>query len=285
LYYDVPFPVISIFTLLSFIEFLMDNNLSVPTVKNYISSIKSAFKTSNVSISAFESTQLTLALSSLSKNWRPPISIKPVISPSQFSQIIHNARRLPLHQFYVVSFLFGYMALLRISNVAPTSRSTFDPLRHLRRGDVSITTQGLCIHLRWTKTLQRHRQSARIHILSIPGSSLCPLAAFQSLQRSYPVHPTDPILSYRVLGQLFIISQSQIRRALKRLVLSLNLHPNISFHAFRHSGASLAFASGIPFQSIQSHGTWASDALWAYIGSDARDMAVPRFFSTVFSSF
>jgi hypothetical protein len=95
-----------------------------------------------------------------------------------------------------------------------------------------ITTQGLCIHLRWTKTLQRHRQSARIHILSIPGSLLCPLAAFQSLQRSYPVHPTDPILSYRVSGQLFIISQSQIRRALKRLVLSLNLHPNISFSLF-----------------------------------------------------
>jgi hypothetical protein len=277
----VAFPVISVFTLLSFIEFLMDNNLSVPTVKNYVSSIKSAFKTTNVPISAFESPQLTLALSSLSKNWRPPISIKPVLSPSQFSQIIHNSRRLPLHQFYILSFLFGYMALLRISNVAPTSRSTFDPLRHLRRGDVTVTTQGLCIHLRWTKTLQRHRQSARIHIFSIPGSSLCPVAAFNSLQRSYPVQPTYPFLS----GQLILSTQSQIRRALKRLVLSLNLHPNILYHAFRRSGASLTFASGIPFQSIQSHGTWASDALWAYIGPDARDLAVPRFFSSVFSSF
>jgi hypothetical protein len=64
LYYDVSFPVISIFTLLSFIEFLLDNKLSVPTVKNYVSSIKSAFKTSNVPITAFESPQLTLALSS-----------------------------------------------------------------------------------------------------------------------------------------------------------------------------------------------------------------------------
>jgi integrase len=114
---------------------------------------------------------------------------------------------------------------------------------------------------------------------------LCPLAAFTSLQRSYPVHPTDPLLSYRISGQLFLITQSQIRRALKRLVLSLNLHPNISFHAFRRSGTSLDFASGIPFQSIQSQGTWASDALWAYIGPDARDLAVPRFFSSVFSAF
>jgi hypothetical protein len=83
-----------------------------------------------------------------------------------------------------------------------------------------------------------HRQSARIHILAIPGYLLCQLAAFKSLQRLYPVHPTDPFLSYRISGQLFIITQSHIRRALKRLVLSLNLHPNISFHEIHHYGAS-----------------------------------------------
>jgi hypothetical protein len=39
-------------------------------------------------------------------------------------------------------------------------------------------------------------------------------------------------------------------------------------------------ASGVPF-AIQAHGTWASDLLWAYI--DARDITVPRFFSSVFA--
>jgi hypothetical protein len=49
--------------------------------------------------------------------------------------------------------------------------------------------------------------------------------------------------------------------------------------------ASLAFASGIPFHSIQAHGTWSSDALWAYIDANARDVAVPHLFSSVFSGF
>jgi hypothetical protein len=41
----------------------------------------------------------------------------------------------------------------------------------------------------------------------------------------------------------------------------------------------------VPFHSIQAHGTWSSDALWAYIDAGARDASVPRLFSRVFSSF
>jgi integrase len=134
-----------------------------------------------------------------------------------------------------------------------------------------------------TKTLQRYRQSARIRLFSIPNYPVCPVKAFGALQRSYPVLATDPFLSYRASGQLFLITQAHLRRSLKRLLLTLNLSPHLSFHSFRRSGASLAFASGVPFAAIQAHGTWASDSLWAYIDADARDTTVPRFFSSVFA--
>jgi integrase len=285
LYNDLSFPGIGILTLLSFMEFLLDSNLGVPTVKNYISSVKSAFKAASVSIEVFDSPQLALALSSLTKSWRPQVSAKPVLSPQQFSNLISHCSRLPLHIFYVNAYLLGFMALLRISNVASSSRATFDPFRHLRRGDVSVVNGCLCIHIRWSKTLQKHRQSARIKLFPIQGSHLCPVQAFLRLQRSFPVKQEDPFLSYRVAGQLFLITQSQLRRALKKLVTSLHLDPRISFHVFRRSGASLAFSSGIPFAAIQAHGTWASDALWAYIDADARDTTVPQFFAQVFANF
>jgi hypothetical protein len=50
IYYDVAFPLIGIHTLLAFIEFLMSSDLAVPTVKNYISSIKTYFKCNGVNI-------------------------------------------------------------------------------------------------------------------------------------------------------------------------------------------------------------------------------------------
>jgi integrase len=269
--------------LLSFIEFLADNHLAPPTIRNYISSIKSNFNSVGLCVSAFNSPHISLALLSLSKNWVPNVSLKLVFTPSQFIQHIIHSSRLPLHIFYKSAFIFSFMALLRISNVAPPSPSTFDPMRHLRRGDVTLSHGSLSIFIRWSKTLQRHRQTARIVLFSIPGSPACPVEAFKTLQRSYPVRPSDPFLSYRVSGSLFLISQSHLRRALKRLISSLSFNPSLSFHSFRRSGASLAFASGVPFQAIQAHGTWTSDALWSYIDADARDHSVSHCFTRVFS--
>jgi integrase len=151
----------------------------------------------------------------------------------------------------------------------------------MRRGDIVVLKDSIIINL---KTLQRYRQSARVRLFAIPGSPICPVVAFLALQRSFPVLPTDPLLSYRASGKLFLVTQSQIRRALKRSVLLLGFSPHLTFHSFRRSAASLAFASGIPFQSIQAHGTWSSDSLWAYIDVDARDSSVARLFSSVFSS-
>jgi integrase len=283
-YYDVCFPAIGIHTLLSFIEFLINSNLSVPTVKNYVTSIKSFFKANSLPSEVFLSHHLTLALASLTKNYSPPTSIKLIFTPQQFLQLIVSSAHLPLHVIYRMAFILGFLGLFRISNVAPPSSAKFDPLRHMRRGDVSILGDSILVHLRWTKTLQKYRQSARIRLFHIPNSPVCPVAAFLSLKRSYPVLATDPLLSYRASGQLFLITQSHLRRALKRLLLLLGLSSSLTFHSFRRSGASLAFASGVPFQAIQAHGTWASDSLWAYIDANARDCTVPRFFSSVFAS-
>jgi integrase len=248
-----------------------------------VSSIKSKFLACSISVGVFDSPQCTLTLSSLSKNWTPPLSIKPVLSPTQLARLVARCSSLPFHVFYKIAFIFAYMALLRISNIAPPSFATFDPLRHLRRGDVIIHSNYLQINLRWTKTLQKYRQSAIIKLFPIPNSTLCPIQAFRALQCGYPVRPTDPFLSYRSSGRLFLITQSDLRRAIKKLISALNYHPNITFHSFRRSGASLAYASGVPFDAIQAHGTWASDALWCYIDADARDPAVPLLFSRVFS--
>jgi hypothetical protein len=218
----VSFPLITIHTLLSFIEFLLFSNLSVPTVKNYITSVKSFFKSNSISVEVFASHHLTLASSSINKNYSPPISLKLIFSPHQFLHLIISTSQLPLHIFYKMAFILGFLGLLRISNIASTSRATFDPIRHLRRGDVTVSGESIVIHLRWTKTLQRYRQSARIRLFSIPNSLVCPLKAFLSLHRSHPVLPTDPFLTYRASGQHFLITQAHLRRALKRLLHTLN---------------------------------------------------------------
>ena len=65
------------------------------------------------------------------------------------------------------------------------------------------------------------------------------------------VHPT----------MVTLLLQSQGRDALSQMLRHLGLSQSAyTFHAFRRSGASLAFTLGVPMQYIQAHGTWASQA-------------------------
>jgi hypothetical protein len=175
------------------------------------------------------------------------------------------------------------MGFMRISNLAPKSPASFDILCDIQRGDVKLTPQGITVFLRWSKTLQKFNPSASIPLHSISGSQLCPKQNFMELQTSYPVRANDPLLSYYSGSHLYVITQTQLRSCFSKIIQNLNFNKKLSFHSLRRLGASLAFASGVQFSSIQAHGTWTSDALWSYIHHSARDHSIPALFSTIFS--
>jgi integrase len=175
------------------------------------------------------------------------------------------------------------MAFLRISNLAPKSIHEYDILRDIRRGDVTVTKNGINIFIRWAKSLQKYNQTATIPLFAIPNSPLCPLKNFLNLNATFPVKHTDPLLSYYTGSRLHVITQTHLRAEFSRLVTLLNYDKHLTFHSLRRSGASLAFASGVQFSSIQAHGTWTSDAVWSYIDHTARDNSIPILFSRVFS--
>jgi hypothetical protein len=122
--------------------------------------------------------------------------IKPIFSPSQFKALIIATKVLPLSQFCNLAYIWAFTALLHISNLAPQTRSAFDPRRHIRRGDITITPNGLSIFIRWTNTLQHYNQTAHIQFFAVPNSPLCPLLAFKPIQHLFPSFPL--ILSYLI---------------------------------------------------------------------------------------
>ena len=74
------------------------------------------------------------------------------------------------------------------------------------------------------------------------------------------------MFSYIQNGKLVLISQLQARQVLSEALTALGLNAKeYGFHTFRRSGASLAFNLSVPVQYIKAHGTWASDAVWAYL--------------------
>ena len=68
---------------------------------------------------------------------------------------------------------------MRLSNVLPHSSAQFDITRHLTRGDV-IFGQHLCtVLMKWSKTMQDHRETTTTAIPALGSSALCPVMALK----------------------------------------------------------------------------------------------------------
>jgi hypothetical protein len=78
-------------------------------------------------------------------------------------------------------FLHGSAAYIQRG---PASTASFDAMRHLRRGDVTLTHLD-SIFIRLSKTLQRHCQAASVVLLSKPGTPACPVQVILALRRAH----------------------------------------------------------------------------------------------------
>jgi integrase len=282
IFYDLPFPIVSVLTLLTFVEFLADNNLSPATISNYLSSCKSKFKSMGLAIENFNNHLLKLSIRSLYKNAVVKYKKKYIVNIEQFQQLILAMQDHPLYVFYKMAMLLGFLGMFRISNVANISFKQFDCKKHFTRGDIQLTQQCLKIILKWSKTLQNYTQGAEVTLPALQSSQLCPVQTFQILQHNFPVPYNYPLLSYKSGTRAHMFTRSMLQKMLKQAALKCNIQHQISFHILRRSAASLAFASGVPLEHIKAHGTWSSEAIWSYIHSSVRSALLPKFFQNVF---
>ena len=115
------------------------------------------------------------------------------------------------------------------------------------------------------------------HLLN---SDLCPVTASKSLLDSRPLPPTSPLFVHEKPGCLLVIDTT-IRDALRSILLHIGL-PSVGFgfHAFRRSGATVAFDHQVPLEHIMAHGLWRSNAVWNYLQtSSVAPSSVPLAFA------
>ena len=122
------------------------------------------------------------------------------------------------------------------------------------------------ITLKWSKTIPTRD---RVHVVVVPcltSKILCPVKAMQEAMAMYNPNPTSPLFQIFVGNKWKILIDSCIRKVLSKINLKMGLASNhFTFHTFRRSGANMAYNAHMPIQSIQQHGSWASDCFWTYI--------------------
>ena len=161
--------------------------------------------------------------------------------------------------------LLMFFGLLRRSNVLPPSRGGFDADRHLRRCDVSFSSEGTSVRVRWSKTIQFRERELLLPLPRICNHPLCPTTAlFHAFRLSPEAPPQGPALVYPVDGRLAALTSIQFVELIKAKLQGHCPVQDIAGHSFRRGGACWAYSTGVPIDTIRQLGDWRSNAYTDY---------------------
>ena len=161
----------------------------------------------------------------------------------------------------------AYYILARKSNLVASSIAGRRRLnKQILCSDVQLSSRGLLLTFRWTKTMQDGSRPLVVPCFAIPASILCPVQAFSNMldQVPAPSHGAAFVLPHK--QGVRPVTYKDFRLLLCCLIGSLGLDPSkFSSHIFRHGWTTFAYCSGVPHQLIKVQGDWTSDAYTRYM--------------------
>ena len=257
--------------IISFLEYLAQQNISVHMLANYVAAIKANFIIYNLDKSCLSDSKIKYFLKSVRINRPLAVPRRNIMSVKVLKHLVSLCDGLFMGFVYKAVFLLGFFGFLRLSNIAPHSLTSFDASRHLAAGDVFFTKTHVKVIIKWSKTNQNRD---RIHVLSHPwirASNICSFKALKRIFRSYHPKHDQPLFQVKTNKGWSILTDTRIRKTLSTLNVKMGYHKHyFTFHTFRCSGATLAFNSKVPIKKIQRHGAWASECVWRYIKEDPK---------------
>jgi hypothetical protein len=162
----------------------------------------------------------------------------------------------------------GFCGLLRGAEVGVPDSSSFDPIMHLTRADLSFRRRasGEVYAVIMVKVAKRPGARRVPLVLGGGGSMLDPVAALALMVARDPVpearRASTPLLRWAGGGAL---RTAEVRALVQGMMRLLGLDPRrFGAHSLRIGGATAALAAGMSPSTIRAAGRWASDIYELY---------------------
>ena len=260
---------VSSLTIIAYLQFLDSNHISSNAMANHLSAIKAKMSIFGLSTSCFKDPRINYFQKSVTLHRPFKASLKTVIDIDTLHLIVRACDFTYMGQIFKAIYTLAFFSFLRLSNLVPHTRNAFSPYYQLARGDVIFAPPGLLLLIKWSKTIQAKNAVKILKIPDLGANPICPVHAIRNAMSITPGANNSPLFQYKSNSQWQPLTDSQVRRHFALILKKLNLHnSNITFHAFRRSGATYAFNSNVELQHIQSHGTWTWECVWKYITTD-----------------
>ena len=233
------------------------------TVSAAVSAIKKLHRTLGASTQAFKDYVLNLTLQGITRNSKHvPKQARP-ITPDLLIKMhaVLNFDDISDCAFWLTCIL-AFFLLLRKSNILPTTKNGFDPLKQLCWDDIVHMGRNLIVGIRWSKTDQfgRELKTYPIPILADPWKALCRMANSRCKKPEGMQHICllDNNISYTY-------NQFQSRLRVVLAAVGVAEPDSYSSHSFRRGGATFAYVCGVPPEIIKLLGNWKSNCFLKYL--------------------
>ena len=215
---------------------------------------------------------LSLTLRSLRIDYTQPPNRKRALTLDHIRRLVdYCGTRGLLGYTLKLAILLAFFGLLRISNLAPITASSFNPLRDSTRADLLIEEPGLQYSQRWAKNRQTPLTNGRapqIPLLHLPNDPLEPVQALLDLQNLTPTAtPNSPMLLIPTAdGHYQVLDQRRLRTEFRLALIACDLDPRqYTPHSLRRGGTTLLHHQGANRDDIKRQGLWRSEAVNDYI--------------------
>lgn len=274
-YYGLPaFPATPI-RLALFAQFLSRTFKSVSSIQNYISGIRTMHLLLNIDPPDTSDISIRLCIRGLQRLRPGTIRRAHPITPQMLVQMAPHLEGSDHFQWACwTAVLLGFFTFARRSNLVPNSTKTFNPAQQLQRADIVRGANSLGVIFKWTKTIQCREKVLAYPVPALPGTSICPVEAYDKMLSLTPAPASAPAFSFRSKLKLLSVSKGNLQEFIKAMAVKIGLDPTFfSTHSLRRGGASWANRAGCSSLEIQTMGDWKSNCFTIYIDTSLEQRA------------
>ena len=195
----------------------------------------------------------------------------PPLHPTDLVKVAQALDNIQDGYIYKAALTMGYFGFLRTSNLLAPRAALWGGTHTLKRHDVIIHNTGLLLIIRSSKTIRLGTTPPTISLPTIPGSPVCPTAAWKAYVTRVPAHPASNAF---IMTDGTHLTNNRLITVLRATLLALGSPHALTTtsHSLRRGGSQAAQLAGAAHQDIQAHGTWkAKGSLKTYLAQQSSE--------------
>ena len=259
-----PFPV-QLGVLLRFIALLARGPYASSSASNILGSLKwFSVLLDPASDKIFEAVLVAVSLKGLKAQLSRPVRQKLPFTVDHLHKFYNSMDfSSPKQLACWCAILLAFFGCFRLSNLVPSSKNMFDPLKHLKRNDIYFHNELVLVFYKYSKTNQNSDRVSWIPICSVSDIRFNIKFFLEKLFSVVDAPENAPLFTFQ--NNVFHTRHSLVR-LLDQCVFEAGLPlADYSWHSFRRGSAVFAFELGLADSAVQLLGDWTSPAFKRYL--------------------